>query len=320
MNELVTLIVPVYNTEIYIDKCVESLINQTYKNLEIILVDDGSSDNCPQLCDNWAADDSRIKVIHKANGGVSTARNAALNIANGDYITFVDSDDFLEPDSVGTLLDLLIQNDADISVGNFFFDYIDGRETVKLKSKSMVIDKKNILKDYLLDLNIRTEVCNKLYKASLFNNTRFSEGVSYAEDFEINYKLLKQADRVAMTDKCLYHYVQESGNSSTTEYITVSRAESYKIAQKIVEDQELDRELYECALWRYIVRLYALMTRICKYNDKSFSDKYFDVYRQEIVKYKKYIYKGNYTQKQKAATFLLDKFPSIFVFINKTFL
>lgn len=320
MNELITVIVPVYNVEVYLDKCLESVVNQTYKNLEIILVDDGSSDKSPVICDSWSEKDSRIKVIHKANGGVSTARNAALNIANSDYITFVDSDDFLEPDSIETLLDLLFKNNADISVGNYFFDYIDGRETVKLKSKSMVIDKKDILKDYLLDLNIRTEVCNKLYKASLFNNTRFSEGVSYAEDFEINYKLLKQADRVAMTDKCLYHYVQESCNSSTTEYITVSRAESYKIAQKIVEDQEPGSELYECALWRYIVRLYALMTRICKYNDKSFSDKYFDVYRQEIVKYKKYIYKCNYTKKQKIATFLLDKFPSLFVFINKKFL
>lgn len=320
MNELVTLIVPVYNTERYIDKCIDSLVNQTYKNIEIILVDDDSTDNCSQLCDSWAEKDSRITVIHKENGGVSSARNAALDIAKGDYITFADSDDFLEPDSIETLVVTLHLNNADISVGNYFFDYIDSRETVKLTSKSMVLEKKDILKNYLLDLNIRTEVHNKLYKASLFQNTRFSEGISYAEDFEMNYKLLKQAHRLAMTDKCIYHYVQESGSSSTTEYITVPRADSYKIAQKIVEEQERGSELFECALWRYIVRLYALMMRICKCNDHSFFDKYFDIYRQEILKYKKNIYNGSYRRKQKAATYLLDKFPSAFVYISKNLL
>ena len=93
MDEKVSIIVPVYNVEKYLDKCIESIVNQTYRNIEIILVDDGSPDKCPEICNEWAKKDDRIKVIHKENGGLSSARNAALEIAQGDYITFVDSDD-----------------------------------------------------------------------------------------------------------------------------------------------------------------------------------------------------------------------------------
>lgn len=113
MNKsLVSVIVPVYKVEKYLDKCVESIVEQTYKNLEIILVDDGSPDNCPSMCDSWAQKDSRIKVIHKENGGVSSARNSALDAAAGDYICFVDSDDFIEPNAVGYMLENI--GDADV--------------------------------------------------------------------------------------------------------------------------------------------------------------------------------------------------------------
>ena len=103
-NRVISVIVPVYNVEKYLDKCVDSIVNQTYKNLEIILVDDGSPDNCPKMCDAWVEKDSRIKVIHKENGGVSSARNAGLKASCGEYIGFVDSDDFIQPDMFEQLL------------------------------------------------------------------------------------------------------------------------------------------------------------------------------------------------------------------------
>ena len=111
----ISVVVPVYNVEEYLDQCVESLVGQTYKNLEVILVDDGSPDNCPAMCDEWAERDNRIKVIHKENGGVSSARNAALDIASGDYIGFVDSDDWIEPDMYEILIKNAKKYDADIS-------------------------------------------------------------------------------------------------------------------------------------------------------------------------------------------------------------
>lgn len=122
---LVSVIVPVYKVEDYLDKCVKSIVAQTYENLEIILVDDGSPDNCPSMCDSWAQKDSRIKVIHKENGGVSSARNSALDAAAGDYICFVDSDDFIEPNAVGYMLENI--GDADVIQCSFSYDYLDGR-------------------------------------------------------------------------------------------------------------------------------------------------------------------------------------------------
>ena len=114
-NPKISVIVPVYKVEKYLDRCVESIVNQTYKNLEIILVDDGSPDNCPVMCDEWAEKDERIRVIHKENGGLADARNAGMNIATGDYIGFVDSDDWIEPNMYEVLLKNALKYDADIS-------------------------------------------------------------------------------------------------------------------------------------------------------------------------------------------------------------
>ena len=125
MDEKVSIIVPVYNVEKYLDKCIESIVNQTYRNIEIILVDDGSPDKCPEICNEWAKKDDRIKVIHKENGGLSSARNAALEIAQGDYITFVDSDDWIENDMIQSMLTCAAKNDADIVCCGFYFDNVD---------------------------------------------------------------------------------------------------------------------------------------------------------------------------------------------------
>ena len=126
-NPLISVIVPVYKAEAYLEKSVKSIINQTYKNLEIILVDDGSPDRCGEMCDEFAKKDSRIRVIHKANGGQSSARNAALDIMAGDYVGFVDSDDWIEPNMYEHLYNLILKNNAQISVCGLQCDYDDGK-------------------------------------------------------------------------------------------------------------------------------------------------------------------------------------------------
>lgn len=120
INTLVSVIVPVYKVEKYLHRCIDSIINQTYKNLEIILVDDGSPDNCGKICDEYAEKDNRIKVIHKSNGGLSSARNAGLDVANGDYVYFVDSDDYIDTKLVEDNLNLAIEHDADMVCFNYF--------------------------------------------------------------------------------------------------------------------------------------------------------------------------------------------------------
>ena len=123
-NPLISIIIPVYNVEKYLAKCVESVINQTYKKIQIILIDDGSTDNSGKICDDFKLKDNRIEVIHKKNGGLSDARNAGLKIVKGDYIGFIDSDDYIEKDMYETLLCLLIENNADISIVSFVFNFL----------------------------------------------------------------------------------------------------------------------------------------------------------------------------------------------------
>ena len=136
MTEKISIIVPVYKVEKYLDKCVRSIVEQTYKNLEIILVDDGSPDNCPAMCDEWARKDSRIAVIHKENGGVSSARNAGLAACTGDYVGFVDYDDWIEPDMYEYLLDISMKSNADVSRCAFVIELENPKVDIDLQNDS----------------------------------------------------------------------------------------------------------------------------------------------------------------------------------------
>ena len=124
--DLVSVIIPIYGVEQYLDRCVRSVVNQSYAHLEIILVDDGSTDRCPAMCDAWANKDSRIQVIHKPNGGLSSARNAGLDMATGEFIAFVDSDDYVEPDYIATMIDAAQKNHADLVMCSVFHEDADG--------------------------------------------------------------------------------------------------------------------------------------------------------------------------------------------------
>ena len=179
MNSLISIIVPVYSVEEYLDECVQSLVNQTYTNIEIILVDDGSPDRCPDMCDEWAKKDSRIQVIHKKNGGLSSARNAGLDVAIGNYISFVDSDDFFDERMYEKLYEGITRS-PNIGISAIkFYKYEDGKVSIYNSNW----DKK---KDILVKaeefgiLTLKQEIChaatNKLYKRSLLENVRFRLG------------------------------------------------------------------------------------------------------------------------------------------------
>ena len=172
MNWLVSIIVPIYKVEPYLDRCVQSIVNQTYKNLEIILVDDGSPDNCPAMCDAWAEKDSRIRVIHKENGGVSSARNAGLDMATGDYITFVDADDSLDCGALESLYFLVDTYHAEVSACGFEYVRADG--SVENKSQecgSGLICSDNSTDHLILFFKYFYQLCycwNHLYSKKFF--------------------------------------------------------------------------------------------------------------------------------------------------------
>lgn len=209
---LISVIVPVYKVEKYLNQCVESIVNQTYRNLEIILVDDGSPDNCPAMCDAWAAKDSRIKVIHKENGGLSDARNAGLDIAAGAYIAFVDSDDWIAPDFLELLYEALKAKNADIAeCGVAYVDeggnVLRNRATANLSE----MDKIEALRRLVLEDGIYQTVWNKLYRREVIDGIQFEKGRHHEDDFW-TYQVFDRADRLATVNRLLYNYLQRDGS------------------------------------------------------------------------------------------------------------
>lgn len=316
---LISVIVPVYKAEKYLDRCIQSIIDQTYENLEIILVDDGSTDNCPAMCDAWAEKDSRVQVIHKENGGVSSARNMALDCATGDYVTFVDADDWVEPNAVEILLEQAVSTGSDIVVGNYYFDYVDKSDSQPLDAEKQVWKQDEIVRAYVLD-HIRPEVHNKLYAGASMGDLRFDPSIGYGEDLLFNYYAFSKAHVVAQTDVCCYHYLQSSGNSSTTAYMTKNRAESYRVTAEIVKDLR-QTSLASLAVWRHVRTVYALLSRVCNAQGKAYFEPYFTIYRSEILAHRAEVFKSSqYSAKQKAATALLWMAPKLFAQLTKRFL
>lgn len=316
-NIKVSIIIPIYRAEKYLDKCLKSVIGQTYNNLEIILVDDGSPDNCAQICDDRAKQDFRIKVIHKENGGVSSARNAGLDIVTGEYVTFIDADDWVDKDMIESMLKLAEEKNSDIAICDFYFeDAVHG--TSCLKTQKRTYEEEEILENYLLD-RLRPEACAKLIKTDIIkrNHLRFDSDFDYGEDMLFNYLVMKHARSLCNLGKCKYHYLQNSGNSSTTPSITDARAKSYLITKRFAEEQS-DERLKEMAIWRHIRQVYALLPRILKADDQHFEEAYFEKMRDEIMHYKENILGNNmFSKKQKFATVLLQTSPALFKFLLK---
>lgn len=215
-NDMISIVVPIYNVEKYLPQCVNSLLNQTYKNLEIILVDDGSLDKSGEICDEFSKNDNRIIVIHKENNGLSSARNAGLEIAKGDYIGFVDSDDWLDETMYETLLKLITDNDSDISCCKFF-KTADSDEKIPVNDNETIQSFTNIegLNNFYTDLYTQTVVAwNKLYKRNLFDNVVYPIGKIH-EDEGTTYKLFYKANKITYTNRPLYYY-RTTPNSITT--------------------------------------------------------------------------------------------------------
>ena len=215
--DLISVIVPVYNVKNYLKKCVDSILSQTYSVLQVILVDDGSTDGSGELCDLLAKCDKRIQVVHKSNGGLSDARNAGIEIAEGKYFSFIDSDDYIEPDMVESLYKLAKSTDCQITISNmkrFFSD--GGIETF--------YEPVNQISVYEADERFETlkqpSVCNKLFLAELFNDIQFPKGKFYEDTF-VYHELLYRAERVGLTGKVGYWYLSRKESITGKERYTI---------------------------------------------------------------------------------------------------
>lgn len=268
----VSVIVPVYDVEKYLDTCISSIVNQTYNELEIILVDDGSPDNCPQMCDAWAEKDNRIIVIHKENGGLSSARNTALASINGEYIAFVDSDDWISPNWIEVLYDSIQKNGSLISIGE-----ICSCSIIRKKYSPITDDEECLLSPiqmikYISESNIRSTVTNKLYHKSLFENTRFPEG-RINEDACITHELIGRCEKISYAKGC-YYYIRIRNGSITKQSFSIKNLDLLYASDNMVKYYVGNYpELVRLALAHRINEiLYLLKSLFFAYGNKSCKD------------------------------------------------
>ena len=214
MSEI-SIIVPVYDVEKYLENCIESILNQTFKDFELILVDDGSTDNSGKICDIYEKKDSRIKVIHKNNGGLSSARNAGLDIACGKYVGFIDSDDSIHPRMYEILYDLIKKYESDISCCNYKKIYDIFKDEYENVNSLEVIEMSNIeaIKNlYDKEIGVKLVIaCNKLYRKNLFDNIRYKVGRVHEDEF-MAHRILYNCKKITYVDNELYYYLQREGS------------------------------------------------------------------------------------------------------------
>lgn len=235
MEPKISVIVPVYKVEQYLERCVKSIMNQSYQNLEIILVDDGSPDACPALCDSYAKQDNRIKVIHQENMGLSAARNAGIDIASGEYIGFVDSDDYIHKNMYEVLMKTCLENTCDIAVCSLkkFEKEIEADEVMAEPDLELYEKEKKFQAYFKLHDTEMIVAWNKLYKKELFHNVRYPKGKIHEDEFT-TYILIGAAEKVAFVNYPLYYYFQraESIMGQGFSLKSLDRLEAFKLRQQ----------------------------------------------------------------------------------------
>ena len=217
MNKLISIIIPVYNVECYLGACMESVLNQTYKKIEVILVDDGATDNSGQMCDHYAEEDMRVRVIHKKNGGLADARNKGITHANGDYIMFIDSDDVVSQNFVEYLYSLIIENSSDIGICNPIHCY-PGRK-IKFEPENMkkIFKPEDAIVEMLYQKSFLVAAWGKIFKKEYFDDILFPYGMLF-EDSAIMYKIFDKAEKIVYSDAKLYGYMHWNGSITTNDF------------------------------------------------------------------------------------------------------
>lgn len=261
MNAKVSVIIPVYNVENWLDECLESVVNQTYKNLEIILIDDGSTDHSGEKCDQWAMIDERIKIIHKKNGGLASARNAGLEKTTGQFVTFVDSDDYIELETIECMLNSMHKESADIVC--CAVNKIINRKKVTSRE---VNEERVYVKEELLDGfyyyqdGLCGSVWNKLFDIKLFDNIRFLNGLN-SEDYYVLFLIYLKAKKMFYNNKCLYNYRIRENSICNMPKLTEHSFDKIKISDIIWEktEKEIPQRIQDAKAHQIISRFYTYL-------------------------------------------------------------
>ena len=296
-NKLISIVVPVYNVEDLLDKSVESLKNQSYKNIEILLVDDGSTDNSGNKCDEFKKTDDRIKVFHKKNGGLSDARNYGIKKAKGEYITFIDSDDYVENDYVEYLYSLIKKYDCTISCCTHTVRYDNGKSHGLNIDKDEKISKIDFFKKMLYSKDIEVSAWAKMYKTSYFDDVKYPIGKLF-EDVDTTYKLVDKTDFIACGYSSKYNYMIRN-NSITTGKFSDKHFYMVEATENMCNYLNKYPELKKACNRRMCYSYISTLNRMIKFNYKE--KDIIKKYRRTILKYFSIVFDKNSSFRDKIA-------------------
>lgn len=316
MNSVISVIVPTYNSEKTIERCLLSILKQTYENLEVIVVNDGSSDSTETICEKMASYDSRLKVITIKNGGVSHARNIGIDNAKGDYITFVDSDDYIDKEMYKNLIDLF---DTNVDIVHCSYKNVDELgnilSVVGSKSKQIKMNHDEGMECLLAGRYFAGGMCNKLYRTKLFCNVRLKENIKFNEDILANYYLFDNANNTVYSDEPFYNYVANA-DSSTHLAIGVFACTQIVQVSKLMMEESIGKPYYAVAQNRvafFLLNLY----RNCVFAPKKENKQIAKQVYKELSHYKS---KGLYSRKKdRISIVLLRCFPHLYSKLYKTY-
>jgi glycosyltransferase involved in cell wall biosynthesis len=293
MNPAISIIVPVYNVELYIKKCLESILIQTFNDFEVVIVNDGSTDNSGSICDEFAKKDMRVMVIHKENGGLSSARNAGLEMANGEFLGFVDGDDYIDKNMYQKLYQLCKETNSDISICQFAKE-IDGKQTDEVDEKFIKeMDNLEAMRQLFKGNFYRFSVCNKLFKKTCFNNILFPEGRIH-EDLSTTYKLFTNSNKSVYTEYQGYAYVKRE-NSILTAKFNEKRLDALIGWNEILPFMsqnypQLTEEFIACFAYGCVDNTYYILNQV---ENRERRDEYLSVIKRLVKKYYRKIMLNN---------------------------
>ena len=297
MNDLITVIVPIYNTSKYLDKCINSIIKQTYENIDIILINDGSNDNSQEICEKYQKKDKRIRLINQKNKGVSKARNKGLELSKGKYISFIDADDFIEQNMLEKMYENISKTQSDVTVCGYDF-YKNGKYKF-IKEKNYTLEKE---KKYEGIFNF--SVCNKLYKKEILENIKF-DNKKIAEDIAFNFKVFQKINKISfILETPLYHYrIRKESASNTYNENHLEVLEINKIIdffkEKNMKDLQYKAEVYRLINFGEVI-----------YNlDKTKYKKYYKLFKE----YQKEIEIKSLQNKDNIKVILFKHFPKLYL-------
>lgn len=301
----ISIIVPVYNAELYLKECVESIINQNYHNIELILINDGSKDNSEKICINYANKDKRIKYIYQNNSGVSSARNAGLEIASGEYILFVDSDDFLEKNAISKLL----KNITDVDLLCFGYNEVYIDKSIKVCFEKKINNCKEIEEKILLDNKIGGFLWNKIFKSKIIknNNLKFNKEIHFCEDLLFVTEYIKYCKKTKYQNECLYNYRMRK-NSASGNFFNKKSLSILYVYEILISKYKDNYKILSDLKYKYIINYYKLKVFIEDVEN-------FKTHNTILAEEKKIMSTRSYKDRNKV--FIIKNFNFIFKYYHK---